>query len=324
MAKNLYDILGVAKTATEAEIKSQYRKLARKYHPDLNKDDKSAAEKFKDISAAYDILGDKDKRQKYDNNEIDAEGKPTGFGAGGFGSGGFGAGGFGNGGFNPGGGTYRTYTAGGFGGAQNGGFDFSSLFGEDIFSQFSNGGGTGFGSAGRGAYRAQKGQDAAYSLDVDFLDAAKGAEKSIMMNGKRLNVKIPAGTASGQVLRLKGQGFAGVNGGTDGDALITINVRSHPYFRAEGKNIVMDLPVSMKEAVLGAKVIVPTISGKVSVKIPAYSSSGEKLRLKGKGIKTGDSAGDEIINLVIMAPKAKDAGLEAALNNLPDEQLRSF
>ena len=111
---------------------------------------------------------------------------------------------------------------------------------------------------------------------------------------------------------------------TDGDALITINVRSHPYFRAEGKNIVMDLPVSMKEAVLGAKVIVPTISGKVSVKIPAYSSSGEKLRLKGKGIKTGDSAGDEIINLVIMAPKAKDAGLEAALNNLPDEQLRSF
>ena len=207
---------------------------------------------------------------------------------------------------------------------RNGGFDFSSLFGEDIFSQFSNGGGTGFGSTGRGAYRAQKGQDAAYSLDVDFLDAAKGAEKSIMMNGKRLNVKIPAGTASGQVLRLKGQGFAGVNGGTDGDALITINVRSHPYFRAEGKNIVMDLPVSMKEAVLGAKVIVPTISGKVSVKIPAYSSSGEKLRLKGKGIKTGDSAGDEIINLVIMAPKAKDAGLEAALNNLPDEQLRSF
>ena len=198
------------------------------------------------------------------------------------------------------------------------------MFGEDIFSQFSNGSGTGFGSAGRGAYRAQKGQDAAYSLDVDFLDAAKGAEKSIMMNGKRLNVKIPAGTASGQVLRLKGQGFAGVNGGTDGDALITINVRSHPYFRAEGKNIVMDLPVSMKEAVLGAKVIVPTISGKVSVKIPAYSSSGEKLRLKGKGIKTGDSAGDEIINLVIMAPKAKDAGLEAALNNLPDEQLRSF
>ena len=159
---------------------------------------------------------------------------------------------------------------------------------------------------------------------MDFLDAAKGAEKSIMMNGKRLNVKIPAGTASGQVLRLKGQGFAGVNGGTDGDALITINVRSHPYFRTEGKNIVMDLPVSMKEAVLGAKVIVPTISGKVSVKIPAYSSSGKKLRLKGKGIKTGDSAGDEIINLVIMAPKAKDAGLEAALNNLPDEQLRSF
>lgn len=309
MTKNLYDVLGVAKTATEAEIKAQYRKLARKYHPDLNKDDKNAAEKFKEVSAAYDILGDKDKRKKYDNNEIDGDGKPTGFGAGGF---------------NAGGGSYRTYT-GGFNGAQGfgGGFDFSSLFGEDVFSQFTNGG-AGFGNAGYGARRAQKGQDAAYTLDVDFLDAARGAEKNIVMNGKRLNVKIPAGTVSGQVLRLKGQGYAGVNGGTAGDALITVNVRAHPYFRAEGNNIVVDLPVSMKEAVLGAKVIVPTISGNVSVKVPAYSSSGEKLRLKGKGIKTSAGTGDEFVNLVIMAPKNKNSGLEAALNSLPDEQVRTF
>ena len=145
-----------------------------------------------------------------------------------------------------------------------------------------------------------------------------------MINSKRINVKIPAGTVAGQVLRLKGQGFAGVNGGENGDALITINVRPHPYFRLDGKNIMMDLPVSMKEAVLGAKVVVPTISGKVSVKIPAYSSSGEKLRLKGRGIKTRDGTGDEIINLVIVAPKTKDAGLEAALNSLPDERLREF
>ena len=314
MVKNLYDVLGVAKTATEAEIKSQYRKLARKYHPDLNKDDKNAAEKFKEVSAAYDILGDKEKRRKYDNNEIDAEGKPTGFGAGGF---------------NSGGGTYRTYSTGGFNGAQGfggaGGFDFSSLFGEDIFSQFSNAGGAGFGStAGFNTRRAQKGQDVSYTLDVDFLDAAKGAEKYISINGKRLSVKIPAGTATGQTLRLKGQGMPGINGGSAGDAMITLNVNAHPYFKADGKDILIDLPVSMKEAVLGAKVIVPTINGKVSVKIPPYSSSGEKLRLKGKGISAKDGQGDEIVNLIIMAPKVKDAGLEAVLANLPDEPLRTF
>lgn len=308
MTKSLYDILGVSKTASEAEIKSQYRKLARKYHPDLNKDNKEAAERFKEISSAYDILGDREKRQKYDNNEIDADGKPTGFGAGGFGTGGFGSGG------------YRTYSSQGFSGA---GFDFSSLFNEDIFSQFGNAGG-GFSGAGFGAKRVQKGQDAAYSLDVDFLDAARGAEKNIVMNGKQLNIKIPAGTSSGQVLRLKGQGFAGVNGGANGDALITVNVRSHPYFKIDGKNIELDLPISMKEAVLGAKVIVPTISGKVNVTIPAYSSSGEKLRLKGKGVKGKDGTGDEIVNLVVMSPKGKSAELENVLKSLPEEQLRSF
>lgn len=304
MVKNLYDVLGVSKGATATEIKSQYRKLARKYHPDLNKEDKAAAEKFKEISAAYDILGDKDKRQKYDNNEIDAEGKPTGFGTGGFNDGG-----------------YHTYSTNGFNG---GGFDFSSLFGEDIFSQFSNGGGNGFAGAGYGGSRSQKGQDVAYSLDVDFLDAAKGVEKNIIMNGKQLNVKIPAGTTSGQVLRLKGQGYAGINGGANGDALITVNVRPHPYFRVEGANVFIDLPISMKEAVLGAKVIVPTISGKVNLTIPAYSSSGEKLRLKGKGIKTKKETGDEIVNLVIMSPKAKNPELENVLKDTAEEQLRTF
>lgn len=310
MAKNLYEVLGVSKGASAAEIKSQYRKLARKYHPDLNKEDKTAAEKFKEVSCAYDILGDKDKRQKYDNNEIDAEGKPTGFGAGGFEAGGFNSGG-----------GYHTYSTNGFNGA---GFDFSSLFGEDIFSQFSNGGGNGFAGAGYGNRRAQKGQDIAYSLDVDFLDAAKGVEKNIIMNGKQLNVKIPAGTTSGQVLRLKGQGGTGINGGASGDALITVNVRSHPYFKAEGANIFIDLPISMKEAVLGAKVIVPTISGKVNLTIPAYSSSGEKLRLKGKGIKTKKETGDEIVNLVIMSPKAKNPELENVLKDTAEEQLRTF
>ncbi len=294
MVKNLYEILGVNKTASQNEIKSQYRKLARKYHPDLNKDNKEASEKFKEISGAYDILGDKDKRAKYDNNEIDADGKPTGFGASGFGSQGYDSAG---GGFN----------------AQ--GFDFSSIFGDDIFSQFSS---HGF------SERSQKGQDVSYSLDVEFLDAAVGAEKSIVLNGRQLNVKIPAGTTSGQVLRLKGQGMQSMYSKQNGDALITINVKKHKYFKSEGNNILLDLPISMKEAVLGAKVVVPTISGKVSVNIPAYSSSGEKLRLKGKGIKTKTKQGDEIINLVIMSPKSKDKELECVLEKSKEEVLRTF
>lgn len=301
MVKDLYEVLGVSRTATATEIKSQYRKLARKYHPDLNKGDKNAAEKFKEVSAAYDILGDKDKRQKYDNNEIDAEGKPTGFGAGGFNPGDFNAGN-----------SYKTYSSNGFNGA---GFDFSSIFGDDIFSQFGSGGFN---------QRARKGEDVAYSLDIDFLDAVKGAEKSIIMNGKQLNVKIPAGTTTGQVLRLKGQGADGFNSNVKGDALITIKVRPHPYFKTEGKDILLDFPVSMKEAVLGAKVIVPTISGKVNMTIPAYSSSGDKLRLKGKGIKTKTGTGDEIVNLIVVSPKNKSAELENALRNMQDEQIRTF
>ena len=306
MVKNLYDVLGVSKTATVAEIKSQYRKLARKYHPDLNKDDKQAAEKFKEISAAYDILGDKDRRQKYDNNEIDAEGKPTGFGASGFG-------GFGQGGFNNAGGSaYRSGTTGGFNGA---GFDFSSIFGDDIFSRFETGG---FNP------HMKKGEDFAYSLDIDFLDAVRGAETSVIVNRKRLNVKIPAGTKSGQVLRLKGQGGEGVNCNLNGDALITINVKPHPFFKAQDEDIYVTIPITIKEAILGAKVTVPTINGKVNVKVPPYSSSGEKLRLKGKGIKTKNKSGDEIVVLSIVAPKKKNSLLEKALEDTPDEQVRTF
>lgn len=315
MNKNLYDVLGVAKTATEAEIKSAYRKLARKYHPDLNKDDKNAADKFKEVSAAYDILGDKEKRQKYDNNEIDADGKPTGFGAGfGGGSGGFEG--------NPFGGGYRTYTSRGgnpFGGA--GGFDFSSLFGDDIMSQFTGGNGN---RGGYGFGGPQKGQDMAYTMNVSFIDAAQGAEKAVMINGKNINVKIPSGTEDGQTLRLKGLGNPSPNGGEAGDVLITIKVEPHPYFKAEGLNILLDLPISIKEAVLGAKITVPTISGKVNVKVPPYSSSGEKLRLKGKGIKSKAGQGDEIITLKIIAPKTPDTALEEVLKAADDYVVRNF
>lgn len=307
MSKNLYHVLGVTKEASESEIKSSYRKLARKYHPDLNKDNPSAAEKFKEISCAYDILGDKDKRKKYDNNEIDCDGKPTGFGAG----------------FGGGSGSY-SYAGGnpfssGFQGSSyqggDGGFDFSSIFGEDIFSQFSGGART---------RRPRKGEDINYTMRIDFLSAARGDEKAVIINGKNINVKIPSGTMDGQTLRLKGLGYPSSNGGSAGDVLITLSVDKHPYFSLEGLNVLLDLPITMKEAVLGAKVTVPTVDGKVAVNIPPYSTSGEKLRLKGKGIKNKSGLGDEIITLKIVSPKTKNADLEKALSSMPDEAVRNF
>jgi len=311
MVKDLYQVLGVNKGASESEIKSAYRKLARKYHPDLNKDDKSAAEKFKEISNAYDILGNAEKRKKYDNNEIDADGKPTGFGAG-FGSSGGGAYGFGGG--NPFGGGFRS--TGGFSGAQ--GFDFSSLFGEDIFSQFTGGGSQGT------RYSARKGQDVSYNMRVDFLDAARGVEKQVNLGGKEVNVKIPAGMQSGQTLRLKGMGNTGLNGGENGDVLITVDVKEHPYFKNDKLDILLDLPISVKEAISGAKITVPTINGKVAVKVPPFSSSGEKLRLKGQGIKTKSAQGDQIVTLQVMLPKDKSAELEKLAQNMENYAVRSF
>lgn len=314
MNKDLYEVLGLKKTASAAEIKSAYRKLARKYHPDLNKDDKTAAEKFKEISAAYDILGSEEKRKKYDNKEIDADGKPTGFGAG-FNPNDYASYGFGGG--NPFGSGFKSS---GFSGAQ--GFDFSSIFGEDIFSQFAAG------SSARGGFSsrssARKGQDVTYNLKVDFLDAVNGAEKTLNLNGKSLNVKIPAGTENGQTLRLKGMGTAGVNGGENGDALININIAEHQYFKADGLNILLDLPITLKEAVQGAKITVPTINGKVAVKIPPLTSSGEKLRLRGKGIKNKSGQGDEIINLQIVLPKNISPEFESSVNNLADYDVRNF
>lgn len=301
MNKNLYHILGISKDASEVEIKSAYRKLARKYHPDLNKDNKEAAEKFKEISCAYDILGDKDKRKKYDNNEIDCDGKPTGFGSG-----------FGGGNpFGQGGAYYSSSGAD---------FDFSSIFGSDIFSQFT-GGGQGFQSGFGKAYRRpRKGEDINYTMNIDFISAVQGGEKTVNINGKNINVKIPAGTKDGQTLRLKGLGYSSPNGGSAGDVLITLNVAKHSYFELDGNNILMELPITIKEAVLGAKITVPTISGKVVVNIPAYTSGGEKLRLKGKGIK----GGDQIIILKLVSPKTPYSQLEEALKNLPDENIRNF
>ena len=259
-------------------------------------------------------LGDKEKRQKYDNNEIDADGRPTGFGAG-----------FGNGqGFDGNGGFY-TYTRSG--GRQNpfgdaGGFDFSSIFGDDIFSQF--GGGAQNFRGGARSRRPLKGEDIAYTMNISFLDAANGGEQKVFIGNKTVNVKIPSGSRDGQTLRLKGLGQPSPNGGPSGDVLITLKVAPHPYFKMEDNNILLDLPISLKEAVLGAKVTVPTISGKVNVKIPPYSDSGEKLRLKGKGLKSGSGVGDEIITLKVITSSTKNAELEKVLASVNDVSVRNF
>lgn len=301
MSKDLYASLGVNKGSSRAEIKSAYHKLARKCHPDVNKDNPAAAERFKEISSAYDILGDEEKRKKYDNKEIDADGKQTGFGAG-----------FGNG------------NAGGFNSAGAGaeGFDFSSIFGDDVFSAFSAGSGVRGGFSGQ--RRRQKGEDIAYTMKIDFLSAVRGSEQQVNIGGKSINVKIPAGSIEGQTLRLKGLGKLGHFGGESGDVLITLSVEKHPYFSLEGINILMELPITMKEAVLGGKVTVPTIEGKVALTIRPYASSGDKLRLKGKGVRNHKGDGDQIMVLKVIAPSTCSQCLEEALKSMPDEDVRSF
>lgn len=299
---NPYTLLGVSKSASQEEIKQAYRKLARKMHPDLNPNDPKAEDKFKEISSAYDILSDPEKRKRFDAGEIDENGKERpGFG-------------FGYGGGNPyqgQGGGFEGFNFD-FGAAQSGGkkrsgFDFfSEMFGggasenggEDIFSNL------------RRRSRKAQGENVNYDLSVSFLDAALGKEKEISLpNGKVLNVKIPAGTADKSVLRLKGQGAAGAGGGPNGDALIRILVQPHPYFTRSNDDILLDVPVTLKEAVLGAKVTIPTLEGKVALTVPAYSNTGSVLRLRGKGIKTKNKTGDLLVKLQIVLPDKPDGEL---------------
>lgn len=319
---DLYQVLGVSKSASATEIKKAYHKLARTCHPDVTKNDPKAAEKFKEISSAYDILGDVKKRAQYDAGEIDEQGKPRApFGFGGT-SGGYGqysGNPFGAGG-NPFGAGGRTYTysssddAGGFGG-----FDFADLFGgaggaggfADIFSSMGRGG-------ARRAQSQPQGQDVSYSLTIDFTLAMTGGDTSVRLsNGKQIKVKIPAGIAEGATLRLRGQGQNG------GDALIKINIASHPIFKRSGYDVEMTLPITLKEAVLGAKVTIPTLTGKVALSIPANTSSDKVLRLKGKGA-TGK--GDLLVRVQILLPDKPDKALEDFMRTwqAPSQNPRPF
>jgi len=290
MSMDPYKTLGVRKTATQDEIKKAYRKLAKDLHPDLHPDDTAKHERFKAVSAAYDLLGDAEKRRRFDAGEIDASGQErperqyyhqyAGQDAG------------------------RRYDPGsGFGGGATMGEEDLS----DIFSQFFGGQGGARGS-GFGAGFHARGQDLRYQLEVDFLEAVRGAKRSVTMpDGAHIEITIPKGLKDGQTLRLRGKGAPGMGEAEAGDALVTVSVRPHPVFTRVGDDIEVDLPITFDEAVLGAKVDVPTVNGPVSVTIPKGVSSGRKLRLRGKGIqRKGGKAGDQIVQLKIVLPKEVD------------------
>jgi DnaJ-class molecular chaperone len=289
MADDLYSVLGVAKTASAADITKAYRKLAKKLHPDLNPGDKAAEEKFKTIAAAYGIVGDEEKRGRYDRGEIDASGQER-----------------------PQQRYYREY-AGGEEGARyrsTAGYEdigaFSDLFG-DLFGE------RGGARAGGGGRRfSVRGQDAQYRLEVDFLDAVNGTKTRITLpDGGTLDVTIPPGVTDGQVLRLKGKGNPGMGEGGPGDALIGIAVRPHPVFTREGDDILIEVPITLDEAVLGGKIEVPTIAGRVFATVPPGSNTGQTLRLKGRGIKSKSGAGDQLVKLSVVMPERIDDDLKA-------------
>ncbi len=287
---DLYSQLGVKRDSSEAEIKKAYRKLAKELHPDKNKDNPKASERFSTVTRAYDILTDKAKRAQYDRGEIDEEGNPRapfGFGGGG----GPRPGGFGQG-------------PGGPGGAQFGSgeeVDLSDIF-EGLFGggQQRRGGFGGFGGRPRAA--PQKGADVAYRLPVGFEDAAALKPQRVTLSGgKTVDIKLPKGVEEGTKIRLAGQGQPGAGG--SGDAIVTIHIKPHRFFRRDGDDIRLDLPIALDEAVTGAKVKVPTVDGAVMLSIPKGSSSGRTLRLKGKGFtgKTGQR-GDQLVTLQVDVP----------------------
>lgn len=313
-----YTVLGVAKGASDKDIKSAYRKLAKKYHPDQNKDEPGAQAKFSEAAAAYDFLSDKTKRAQYDRGEIDAEGHPK-F-AGGYDFGGAGAG-----------------ARGGRAGPQGAGFSA-----EDILKEFMSGfggrqgaggfsghagaagggGGAGFdpfaGAARGGSHRPTKGHDISVTATVPLEDAHKGSVTQVRLSGGRtLSVQLPKGVHEGQQVRLKGQGQPSLSGGEPGDALVTIKFGRHKQFRLDGEDLRVDVPITLYEAVLGAKVRVPTLDGAVELNLPPGVDTGKALRLKGKGFQ---GKGDLYANLKIVLPKGGDADLESLMRFWRDQK----
>ena len=295
MAADPYSVLGVARGAGEAEIKKAYRKLAKELHPDRNRDNPKAAERFGQVTAAYDLLNDKDKRAKFDRGEIDADGNPTapfGFGGGRGAGGGYRAGAGGASGFD----------------FETDGADFGDIF-EGLFGR--GGGGGGFTSGfGRRAAPPRRGADVAYRLRVPFEDAAAlKTQRITLSDGKTIDLKLSAGVESGTQMRLAGKGEQGPGG--PGDAIVSIEVQPHRFFKRDGDNVLLDLPITLSEAVQGGKVKVPTVDGAVMLNVAAGSTSGRVLRLKGKGFhKKGGERGDQLVTLMVDVP-SEDAELRA-------------
>ncbi len=286
-----YSTLGVARGADEKDIKSAYRKLAKELHPDRNKDNPKAAERFSDVTKAYDLLSDKEKRAQFDRGEIDAEGNPTMP---------FGNGGFRGGPFGGGAGGQRSYSSHDFGGGEE--MDLSDLF-EGLFGRGGPRGGAGASGFGRRPPPPpQRGANINYRLKVPFVDAATLKPQRITLgDGKTIDLKLPAGVEDGTQMRLKGKGEPGPAGA--GDALVTIDVDEHPYFKRDGDDVRLELPVTLDEAVNGAKVKVPTVDGPVMLTVAAGSGSGKILRLKGKGFsKRSGGRGDQLVALEIDLP----------------------
>jgi len=302
-----YEGLGGPRGASAGAIKSAYRKPAKEHPPDSNKNDPKAAARFAEINSANEIVGDEEKRKQFDRGEIDAEGKPrfTGFPGGG-GARGSRAG--------PGGFESYTFRTGGGGPGGSGGGAF-----EDILNSMFAGAGARAGRAGGNPFESETGGigldlDLSVSMTVSLEEAANGGEKRVRLpTGKELNVKIPAGVTAGQQIRLKGQGET-APGHPPGDLLITINIAPHPFFKVEGSDLRLDLPITLYEAVLGSKVRVPTIGGAVELSIPKNTSSGRTFRLKGKGLpKPTGGTGDLFATTRIMLPDGNDSDLESLM-----------
>jgi DnaJ-class molecular chaperone len=287
-----YATLGIARTASQDEIRSAYRKLAKDLHPDVRPNDRVAEEKFKRATAAFNLLSEPDVKARFDRGEIDAEGneKPS-FG------------------YRGGAGAGRART-GGYTSTAESAFDLGDIF-SDLFGS-AGGARSGAGAAGAAGagFGRMKGRDIRLQFEVDFVDAVRGGRRRVQMaDGRMLDVAIPAGMTDGQVLRLKGQGGPGIQGGPAGDALVELRIKPHPLFRREGDDIHIDLPITITEAIEGAKIQAPTVSGTVTLTIPEGANTGKMLRLKGKGVA---DRGDQIVRLLVMLP------------DVPDEELKKF
>jgi DnaJ-class molecular chaperone len=315
-----YSILGVPRTASEADIKSAYRKLAKELHPDRNTDNPKAAEKFSEVTRAYDLLSDKAKRAQYDRGEIDGDGNPANPFAGMGARGGYARGG-----------TYGAGPGSGPGAGDFGGFGADEVDLGDLFEGLFGGRARQQQPPPRRGFGRQpppppprRGADIQYRLAVPFVEAAAGRDQRITLaDGKAISLKLPAGVEDGTMMRLKDKGHPGPGG--NGDGLVMVEVGTHPFFRREGDNIRMDLPITLDEAVRGAKVKCPTVDGAVMLTIKPGSSSGTVLRLAGKGwtrkngklVDGKPERGDQLVTIEIQLP-ADLAALEQRLDGWVD------